>query len=83
MDNKDTDLPVFDPEAKTRGEFLPPGETNTFDISLRLLGNEILGFTLTANNPKNKWLLAGLLALGAMMLLGTEFGPALMDLVPQ
>ena len=55
------------------------GEDNQFNLSLRLLGNEVIGVTLSANNVKNKWLFTGLLSTAVLVFIASEYGPALAD----
>lgn len=47
---------------------------NEFEIAFRLLGNELLAFTLRANNFTNKWLLAGLLSVASIVTIVALFG---------
>lgn len=37
-------------------------EDNTFEISARILGNELFALRLAANNFKDKWLLTGIVS---------------------
>lgn len=47
---------------------------NEFEIAFRVLGNELLAFSLRANNFTNKWLLAGLLSVAVIVGVVATFG---------
>ena len=49
------------------------------EMSLRILGNEIIGFKMTVNDFKMKWMLLGLVAIGAISFIMVSFGPVLME----
>ena len=49
------------------------------ELSLRILGNEILGFKMMVDDFKMKWMLLGLVAIGALSWIMVEFGPILME----
>ena len=49
------------------------------EMSLRILGNEILGFKMVVDDFKMKWLLLGIIALGAISFVMVQFGPQLME----
>ena len=54
-------------------------EEGKLDISVRILGNEIVGFTMKVDDFKMKWLLLGVIALAAISYVMTAFGPQLME----
>ena len=49
------------------------------EMSLRILGNEIIGFKMTVNDFKMKWMLLGIIALAAISFVMVQFGPQLME----
>ena len=49
------------------------------ELSVRILGNEILGFKMVVDDFKMKWMLLGLIALGAIAYIMVSFGPQLME----
>ena len=49
------------------------------ELSLRVLGNEIIGFQMIVDDFKMKWMLLGLVAIGAISWIMVAFGPQLME----
>ena len=49
------------------------------ELSVRILGNEIIGFKMVVDDYKMKWMLLGLIALGAIAYIMVSFGPQLME----
>ena len=49
------------------------------DLSVRILGNEIIGFQMIVDDFKMKWMLLGLVAIGALSWIMVQFGPMLME----
>ena len=49
------------------------------EISLRILGNEIIGFKMMVDDFKIKFLLGGIAAMGIIAYIMVVFGPQLMD----
>ena len=49
------------------------------ELSVRILGNEIIGFKMVVDDFKMKWMLLGLVALGAIAYIMVSFGPQLME----
>ena len=49
------------------------------ELSVRILGNEIIGFQMIVDDFKMKWMLLGLVAIGAISWIMVEFGPMLME----
>ena len=49
------------------------------ELSLRVLGNEIIGFKMQVNDFKMKWMLLGLVAIGAISWIMVAFGPMLKE----
>ena len=49
------------------------------ELSLRILGNEIVGFKMMVDDFKMKWMLLGIIAIGALSWIMVNFGPILME----
>ena len=49
------------------------------ELSVRILGNEIVGFKMVVDDFKMKWMLLGLVAIGAIAYIMVSFGPQLME----
>ena len=49
------------------------------ELSVRILGNEIIGFQMIVDDFKLKWMLLGLVAIGALSWIMVQFGPMLME----
>jgi len=49
------------------------------EMSLRILGNEIIGFKMVVDDFKMKWMLLGIIALAAISFVMVQFGPQLME----
>ena len=49
------------------------------ELSVRILGNEIIGFKMQVDDFKMKWMLLGLVAIGAIAYIMVSFGPQLME----
>jgi len=49
------------------------------ELSLRVLGNEIIGFKMQVDDFKMKWMLLGLVAIGAISFIMVNFGPILVE----
>jgi hypothetical protein len=49
------------------------------EMSLRILGNEIIGFKMIVDDFKMKWMLLGIIALAAISFVMVQFGPQLME----
>ena len=49
----------------------------TFDLSLRIMNNEIIGFAMRVDDFKAKWLILGVLAIGVLAWGASIFGPAI------
>ena len=57
-----------------RDEDTPEG---TFDLSFRLMNNEIIGITMKVDDFKMKWIILGVAVIGALAWIGTTFGPSI------
>ena len=51
----------------------------TFDLSFRVMNNEVLGFAMRVDDFKAKWLILGLIAIGVLCFVATAFGPMIMS----
>ena len=49
------------------------------ELSVRILVNEIIGFKMVVDDFKMKWMLLGLVAIGAIAYIMVSFGPQLME----
>tara|TARA_R100000656_G_scaffold87895_1_gene63843 strand:- start:601 stop:789 length:189 start_codon:yes stop_codon:yes gene_type:complete len=49
------------------------------EMTLRILGNEIIGFKMVVDDFKMKWMLLGIIALAAISFVMVKFGPQLME----
>ena len=49
------------------------------ELSVRILGNEIIGFQMIVDDFKMKGMLLGLVAIGAIAYIMVSFGPQLME----
>ena len=54
-------------------------DNGKLELSLRILGNEIIGFKMQVDDFKMKWMLLGLVAIGAISWIMVAFGPILME----
>lgn len=51
-----------------------------FEISLRILGNEFIGLKISVNDIKQKWIVMGIVAIGALAYVVGEFGPKIVGI---
>ena len=54
-------------------------DEGNLELSVRILGNEIIGFKMVVDDFKMKWMLLGLVAIGAIAYIMVSFGPQLME----
>jgi len=54
-------------------------EEGKLEISVRVLGNEIIGFKMTVDDFKMKWMLVGLFAVGILSWIMVAFAPTIME----
>jgi hypothetical protein len=54
-------------------------EEGKLELSLRILGNEIIGFKMLVDDFKMKWMLLGIVAIAAISFVMVQFGPQLME----
>ena len=53
------------------------------EVSLRILGNEIVGLKMVVDDFKIKWLVYGVITLVALGWAASSFGPALFDMIAE
>lgn len=51
------------------------------EVSVRVLGNELVGLKMIVDDFKMKWLVYGVVTIVALAWAGGTFGPALFDMV--
>jgi hypothetical protein len=49
----------------------------SFEVSLRVLGNEFLGLQIKVDDMKQKWIVFGIIAIGALGWMVSSFGPVI------
>jgi len=49
------------------------------ELSLRILGNELIAFKMTVDDFKMKWLVLGISAMAAIFWVVSKFGPGLVQ----
>ena len=54
-----------------------------FEISFRVLGNEIFGMELTSESKLKNWAFFGIITLAAMTILFSELSPAVIEVINQ
>jgi hypothetical protein len=52
-----------------------------FEISFRILGNEIFGMEILSQSKMKNWAFFGVLTLAALTLVFSELGPAIIDVI--
>ena len=57
---------------------MPEGK---MEVSLRVLGNELIAFKMLVDYFKMKWALFGVVGLAILLLAASTFGPAMTDMV--
>lgn len=55
-------------------------ETGTFNVSLRVLGNEFVGFSVAADSFSTKWVIIGTMVMTSMAACVAAFGPDIVAL---
>ena len=53
------------------------------EVSLRILGNELVGLKMVVDDFKVKWLVYGVITLVALGWAASSFGPILFDMVSE
>jgi hypothetical protein len=57
-----------------------PPETETFEIALRILGNEIFAMQISSKSPKKNWVVIGLVSVVLLATLANQISPLLLAL---
>lgn len=47
------------------------------ELSLRILSNELIGIKMTVDDMKMKWVIIGVVAIGAMLWAASSFAPSI------
>lgn len=58
---------------------LPEGK---MEMSLRVLGNELIGIKMTVDDFKMKWLAFGVIAIVVVTAAISTFGPGIVEIIP-
>ena len=58
-----------------------PDDQGKLEVSVRILGNELLGLKMVVDDFKIKWLIYGVVTIVALGWAASSFGPALFDMV--
>lgn len=56
-------------------------EIEDFEVSIRVLGNELLALKMSTTKTSNKWLFASIITLGLLIWSISIFGPSLITFV--
>jgi|TARA_B110000495_G_C23039898_1_gene622964 hypothetical protein len=56
-------------------------DVGKLEVSLRVLGNELVGLKMTVDDFKIKWLVYGVVTLVALGWAASSFGPALFSMI--
>lgn len=59
---------------------LMENDISGFEMSIRVLGNEFIGFKIAADDFKIKWLIIGLMGFAGIAAVIATFGPPIRDL---
>ena len=54
-------------------------EEGKLEISVRILSNEIIGFKMTVDDFKMKWMLVGLFGISILSWIMVQFAPTIME----
>lgn len=57
-----------------------PQDSEVFEISLRILGNEIFAMNILSKSAKKNWVIFGLITLVLLTLLANQLSPAVLAL---
>ena len=58
-----------------------PDDQGKLEVSVRILGNELIGLKMVVDDFKMKWLVYGVVTIVALAWAGGTFGPALFEMV--
>ena len=53
----------------------------SFEVSLRVLGNEFIGIKIKVDDMKQKWIVLGLITIVALGYLLSSIGPSIMNAI--
>lgn len=53
----------------------------SFEVSLRVLGNEFIGLKIKVDDIKQKWIVLGVLTIGVLGWTISSFGPSISSMV--
>lgn len=53
----------------------------SFEVSLRVLGNEFIGLKIKVDDMKQKWIVLGVLTIGVLGWTISSFGPSIASMV--
>ena len=56
-----------------------PDDKGKLEVAVRILGNELVALKMEVDDFKMKWMLLGLVAIGAISWIMVAFGPTLME----
>ena len=56
-------------------------DVGKLEVSVRVLGNELVGLKMVVDDFKMKWLVYGVVTIVALAWAGGTFGPALFDMI--
>jgi len=57
-----------------------PQDSEVFEISLRILGNEIFAMNILSKSAKKNWVIFGIITLVLLTLLANQLSPAVLAL---
>jgi|TARA_B110000977_G_scaffold184313_1_gene247840 hypothetical protein len=74
-------MPIPEKITITAQEPIKDSDTpeGTFDLSLRVMNNEVIGFSMKVDDFKMKWIIVGLAAVGVLAWATTVFGPSIVN----
>lgn len=67
-------------KAYKMSEQQPPVESETFEIALRILGNEIFAMQISSKSAKKNWVVIGLISVVLLATLANQISPILIAL---
>lgn len=53
----------------------------SFEVSLRVLGNEFIGLKIKVDDIKQKWIVLGVITIGLLAWMISSFGPSISSMV--
>ena len=58
-----------------------PDDQGKLEVSVRVLGNELIGLKMVVDDFKMKWLVYGVITIVALAWAGGTYGPPLIDMM--